>query len=343
MMRALVTGSTGCVGANLVAALNRRGIEVIGLRRKTSPEDAIHDLVMTPVVGDILDIESLYPAMEGVDWVFHVAAVATYRKTPDDLFYRVNVEGTRNVLLAARQAGVRRFVLTSSAAALGKPRPGKELLDERDQFNMRPRDFPYGHSKHLAEQVLAEFVEQGMHAVSVLPTAVIGPRDVKFISGELIIQALKGGILALPPGGVNYIDVRDCVEGHIAAAERGKPGERYLLGGHNMTHRETMEIIASVLGTRVPPLTIPRWALPALAEVVGLAQKLGLDVPIDRGRVLLSGEFMYYDNSKAVRELGLTVRPFAESVRDAYNWYAEHGYLERRGIHVRPLPPVPSR
>jgi dihydroflavonol-4-reductase len=333
MTRALVTGSTGCVGANLVAALNARGVEVIGLRRKTSPEDAIHGLQMTPVIGDILDPESLRVAMEGVDWVFHVAAVSDYWHTPSDVIYKVNVEGTRNVLEAARSTGVKRVVFTSSTAALGVPPPGKALMDEHDSFNLKPHDFPYGHSKHVAEQVAAEFAAQGLHVVRVLPSAVLGPRDVKFISGELLVQALKGSIPALPPGGLNYIDARDCAEGHIAAIEKGRPGERYILSGHNMTHRETMEIISQVLGTKVPRFDIPRWLLPLMAEVVDVLHRLGFDLPVDRGRMLVSGTMMYYDNSKAVKELGLRVRPFIESVQDTYQWYLEHDYLlRRRGI-----------
>jgi dihydroflavonol-4-reductase len=335
MTRALVTGSTGCLGSNLVAALNAHDIEVVGLRRSTSPDDATYDLKMIPVVGDVLDIDSLRGALDGVDWVFHVAAVATYRKTPDDLFYRVNVEGTRNMLQAAQEAGVERFVLTSSVGALGRPRPGKALMDEEDEFNLKPADFPYGHSKHLAEQVVAKFAAQGLYAVSVLPSVLLGPRDVKVIGGEIIMQALKGGVPALPPGAANYIDVRDCAEGHIAAAERGAPGERYVLSGHNLSHHEVMAIIHDVLGTRVPRLTIPRWLLRPLAEAAGLADKLGIDLPIDRGRLLLSGDCMCYDNSKAVRDLGLTIRPFAESVRDTYEWYRDHGYLEKRGIAPR--------
>ena len=225
-----------------------------------------------------------------------------------------------------------RFVLTSSIAALGLPPPGKTLLDETDSFNLSPEAFPYGHSKHLAEQVAAEYAAKGMHVVRVLPAIVIGPRDLKFISGELIVQALKGSVPALPPGGTNYIDVRDCAQAHISAAERGRPGERYLLAGHNLTHRQMMEIISQELGTRVPRWDLPRWTLPPLAVAVEALNKLGAGLPLDGGRVRLSGAFMYCDNSKAVRELALTVRPFAESVRDAYQWYKANGYLERVGI-----------
>jgi dihydroflavonol-4-reductase len=332
MTRALVTGSTGGVGANLVAALNARGIDVVGLRRKSSPNDAVEGLKLDFAVGDILDAASLPPAMEGVDWVFHVAAIADDWNYPAETVYRVNVEGTRNVLEAALAAGVKRLVLTSSSSALGIPTRDGELMTEENQFNLNPRDWAYGHSKHLAEQLMREYVDRGLHAVSVLPSAVMGPRDLKFISGELLVRALKREIFPLPDGGLNFIDVRDLVEGHIAAAEKGRAGERYVLAGHNMTHGESLAIIGQVLSVPIQRIKVPRWVLPPLAEVVTLLHKMGVKLPVERGRVLLSGKFIYYDNAKAVRELGLAVRPFAETVRDAYQWYAEHRYFEKRGI-----------
>lgn len=336
MTLALVTGSTGCVGANLVEALNQRGVAVRGLQRSTSPAEAIQGLEMEPVVGDVLDRDSLHRAMQGVDWVFHVAAISDYWRTPAETIYRVNVEGTRNVLDAALEAGVGRFVLTGSVAALGFPRPGQALMAEDDRFNLRPEDFPYAHSKQLAEDLLPDYISRGLHAVAVLPAAVLGPRDIKFVGGELIIQALRGFPLA-PSGGLNYIDARDLAQGHIAAAEHGQVGRRYILAGHNLTHRQSLEAIHEVLGSRVPRFDIPRWSLPLAVRLVELGARLGIELPIDRARVLASDKGMYYANDRAVAELGLRIRPFAESVRDTYLWYAEQGFLQRRGIHPRPI------
>jgi dihydroflavonol-4-reductase len=336
MTKALVTGSTGFLGANLVAALNERSIDVVGLRRKNSPEDAIEGLKLTFKVGDILDADSLVSAMQGVDWVFHVAAVADYWRTPEETIYKVNVEGSRNVFEAALKAGVKKVVYTSSSAALGLPRAGKALMDETDRFNLAPHEFFYGHSKQVAEDLMAEYVQKGLNAVSVLPAAVIGPRDLKFNAGELIVQALKPTlpIMPLPRGGLNFIDVRDCVAGQIGAAEIGRTGERYILAGHNLTHRQTMEIVNQVMGTSVPIVELPRWVFILAAELVGFLQKMGAKLPVDRGRVLHSREYLYYDNGKAVRELGLSVRPFADSVRDTYEWYIENDYLAKRGIRA---------
>jgi len=338
MTRALVTGSTGFLGANLIAALNERQIDVVGLKRKNSPEDAIGGLKLTFAVGDILDADSLVGAMKGVDWVFHAAAVADYWRTPEEIIYKVNVDGAKNVLEAALKAKVKRVVMTSSSAALGMPTKERPIRDETDQFDMEPKEFPYGHSKHVAEQIMKEYVAKGLHAVSVLPAAVIGPRDFKFNAGELIAQALKPTLPILPmtKGGLNFIDVRDCVNAHIAAAEKAKPGERYLLGGDNYTHRQTMEMVNQVLGTSLTVVETPRWMIGIMAELVGLLQKLGAKLPVDKGRVLHSREYIYYNNAKAVKELGLTARPFTESVRDAYFWYAENNYLTKRGIPEAP-------
>ncbi len=334
MTRALVTGSTGFVGANLAFALVDRGVEVVGLRRRSSPQDAVRGLDISFATGDVLIPESLLPAMKGIDWLFHVAAIADYWRMPPEMVYRVNVEGTRNILEAARQAGVRRVILTSSSASLGMPRKDKPLLDENDRFNLKPQDFPYGHSKHLANQTMLEFAQQGMDVLSVLPSAVIGPRDLKFNAGELIVQALKPTLpfLPLPKGGLNYIDVRDCVDAHIAAAEKGRLGELYLLAGHNLTHRETISSVNQVLGTSVPMVEVPGWALSPLAILAGFMQQFGVSLPVDRGRVLLSREYIYYDNQKAVRELGLKARSVAESINDTYEWYIHNNYLQKRGI-----------
>lgn len=337
MTRALVTGSTGGLGANIVAALNAHGVEVIGLRRDTSPPDATDDLAFTPVTGDILDPASLGPAMEGVDWVFHAAAIADDWHYPAEMIYRVNVEGTRNVLRAARAAGVTRFVYTSSVAALGTPGPDRPLLDETSTFNLNPRDWPYGHSKVLAEEVVREEAGEGIAAITLLPSAIMGPRDRKFISGELLVRVLKRQLLPFPEGGLNFVDMRDCAAAHVAAAECGRPGARYVIGGHNMTHDETLTAIGEALGAPARILRVPKWALPSIAAGVTLLHRLGVDLPVERGRVLLSGHHIYVDSGRAASELGLSARPFAESVRDAYHWYRAHGYLARRGVSARAL------
>jgi dihydroflavonol-4-reductase len=337
MTRALVTGSTGGVGSNLAEALIERGIEVVGLRRSTSPEDAVEGLKMQFVTGDILKPETLRPALEGIDWVFHVAAIADDWKYPAETIHKVNVGGARNVMQAALDTGVKRFVLTSSAAALGKPEFEKQLMDETKEYNFKPDVWPYGYSKYLANQAMREFAAKGLSAAAVMPSAIMGPRDLKFIGGEVLVRVLKKQAFPFPRGGLNWIDTRDVVAGHIAAAEKGRPGETYVLGGENMTHTEYMEIVGDILKVKPRILRIPRFILPPFAATVTLLHSLGMTLPVERARVLMSGTYIWYDTTKAVTELGLTTRPFNETVREAYEWYRDNGYFEKRGIAASPL------
>ena len=327
-MRALVTGGTGFVGANLVAALKARGITVRVLRRESASQAALTGLEYETAIGDVLaDPEALVQAMADCDWVFHVAAVTDYWRKKPDWIYRVNVEGTKNVLAAAQSAGVRRFVFTSSVAALGVPAPGK-LLDESSRFNLTARQFPYGHSKHLAETEVRRAVEAGLAAVIVNPTGIIGPRDVNQISGSIILEAAKGHVWLTLPGGVNMVAVEDVVAGHIAAAERGRVGERYVLAGENLSYQTIAATVCQVVGRPPPAIVLPRWALPAAALAITAARFiLGNRVPLDATQVRLSGASVYADGHKAIRELGVPQTPVKSAVQRAYAWYQENGYL----------------
>lgn len=326
-MKVLVTGATGFVGANIAAALAARGDRVRVLRRTTSRLDALEGVPVEYAVGDILDPDSLVAAMQNRELVFHVAAVSQYWRSSRDTVYRVNVEGTRNVMQAALAAGVQRVVHTSSVAALGYP-PRGATADESQVFPPDLSWWPYGHSKHMAELEVGKAVKTGLPAVIVNPTIVIGPRDVNFISGSLIRASAKGQLRVVPPGGSNIIHVDDVVAGHLAAAERGRVGERYILGGENLSHWEAAETIASVTGGARPRLVLPHWVLPPLARAVDAFNALTPWPPLVAGeQILLGGETFYVDNRKAVRELGLPQTPFRQAAADAYNWYREHGLM----------------
>lgn len=333
MTRALITGITGCVGSNLATALRQRGVEVVGLRYNGAPMVNLDGLDIELVEGNILDPASLRPAIQGADWVFHVAGIADDWRYPAELVYRTNVEGTRNMLAAALEAGVQRFVYTSSSAALGLPTRRTPILDETCTFNIKPQRWIYGHSKVLAEEAVQTAVKQGLQAVIVQPTAIMGPGDITFICGQLVTRALKHELFPLPSGGGNFIDVRDVALAQIAAAERGRAGERYLLGGDNMSHAEMCRRMSRALGMRVLYVRVPQLGLPVFASIIRLLQRLGLAMPMDGNRVRISGWRMYYDISKAARELRLQPRPFEETVRATYLWYREHHFLEPLGIH----------
>ena len=326
-LKALVTGATGCVGANVVAALLARGYDVRAMRRATSSLDALDGLHPELAVGDILDPPSLVAASEGCALVFHVAAVSDYWRTPAGRVYRVNVEGTRNVLAAALAAGVERLVYTSSIGALGVPSPG-QFLDESSTFNLPSHRFPYGHSKHLAEQAVREATAHGLDAVIVNPTGVIGARDVHFIGGSIIREVRRGLSWFAPPGGLNWIDAETLGLGHVLAAERGHTGERYVLGGENVSHRAAMETVADVVGGRRPRLTLPRSLMSLFALLVDGFNALWPGTPLFSGeQARLSGAEIYCDCRKAEQELGLPRTPFRAAVERAYTWYQAHGYL----------------
>lgn len=329
MTHAFITGGTGFVGANLVQALNERDIPARVLLRSSSSRKALEGLHYETVTGDVLDEpQTLARAMEGCEWVFHVAAVADYWRQEREHLYRVNVDGTRNVLQAAQRAGVERFVYTSSLAALGLPQKKGQLLDESHSFNLPPDNFPYGHSKVLAEEEVRAAAHQGLHAIIVNPSIVLGPRDVNQISGSLFIEAARGHLKFSVPGGASFIDVADVAAGHIAAAEKGRSGERYILSNHNLTHTEAVKVICEVLGRRPPRITIPGWLLPPAATLVGAARAVfGIKRPPDEHQVRMMGAFIYVDNQKAVSELSLPRTPFRETVQRTYNWYNQNGYV----------------
>ena len=330
-MKALVTGSTGFVGANLVEGLLAAGHEVRALYRASSRLLALAGLKYESFIGDVLDPASLVPAMEGADWVFHVAAVADHwRQGGTARLYRVNVGGTRLVLEAALAAGVSRVVFTSSMASLGlPPTDGDFLLDESVTFNLSPAQSPYGHSKHLAEMVVQEFVARGLDVVIVNPTAILGPRDLNLISGSLVLAAYRRQVPAIPPGGANHIDVADVVAGHIAAAERGRVGERYILGAHNLTHHQVAVTVSQVVGIPLPRLHLPQWLIDPLVPAVDLFNRIWPGEPLTDGNLVRLMKYtLFCDCSKAQQELGLgSPIPFAASVERTLCWYRENGYL----------------
>lgn len=329
MTMAFVTGGTGFIGANLVAGLNDRGIIPRVLTREKSSLEALKGLEFERILGNILDpADTLVEAMRGCDWVFHVAAVSDYWRNKPDWIYRVNVDGTRNVLEAALRAGVGRFIFTSSLAALGLPDEGK-LLDESCDFNIDPRRLPYGHSKQLAEIEVKKAIDDGLQAVTVNVTICLGPRDVKMNSGSIVVEAVRGLAKMVLPGGNNFIAVEDVVQGHIAAAEKGRIGERYILGGVNMTNAEALGVVCNIVGRPIPRFKLPRWMLDPMAYMVSGARLiLGNRIPFEANQVRMLKVKMYATSDKARRELELPFTPFEVAVQNTYDWYKQNGYLK---------------
>ncbi len=328
MTRALVTGATGLVGANLVDVLNRAGWQVRILRRPTSRLDALEGLAYEDAVGDILDRESLLRAMEGVDVVFHVAGAADHWRTTRERLYRVNVDGTRTVVQAALEARISRLVYTSSIAAIGPAPDPAHPVDETHRFTLSPEIFPYGHSKWLAEKEVRKGVERGLDAVIVNPAIVIGPRDSHLITGSMFITLLRSrGLPFAPRGGSGVVAARDVALGHLRAAEMGRTGERYILSAENMTHKELACMLADALGVPGPRWELPSWMAPPLATLVEGLRALGIKVPTRGSTLRMSVYWFYVNNEKSRRELGLTYGPLPDAVQEALSWLREHHLL----------------
>lgn len=327
MTTALVTGGTGFVGSHVARALADAGYQVRILRRTTSRLDLVQDIECEHAVGDVLDVDSLLEAMQGVDWVFHVAAVSAYWRNDPDMIYRVNVDGTRNVLQAAEQSGVKRVIVTSSAAAMGY-RDDLRPVNESVRFNYDQHVTPYGHSKFLAEAEVFRAIQRGLDCVILNPAVIVGPGDLNQISSSVVIEYARGNVPpTVPPGGVTVIDVRDVAAAHVAAAERGRTGERYLLGAVDLTHKAWLRLIADTVGRDMNAVTLPGWVLHVAAPIADGLRRAGVPLPIEGGQLQLSARMMFFDCQKAWRELGEPQVSIRDSLRDTYEWYRAHGEL----------------
>ena len=297
-MKALVTGGTGFVGSHIVHQLVEAGHSARVLHRKTSKLDALADVSFESAIGDILELDSLRAACEGCDWVFHVAAVADYWRADKQRMFEANVEGTRRVLDAARDTGVKRIVFTSSAAAVGI-RPDGKASDESIPFNLPPDRFPYGHSKALAEAVALEAVERGQEVVIVNPVIIMGPGDLNVLSGEFVLRIKQlGWLVPVTSGGVAVTDVRDVARWHIAAAQHGQVGQRYILGTENVAYPDWFSLIAEIVGAPRPRFRVPSALLPLIANTIDLLRSVGIRLPVDGNQTRLGAQNIFFDFSK---------------------------------------------
>ncbi|HEU5320875.1 MAG TPA: hopanoid-associated sugar epimerase [Methylomirabilota bacterium] len=331
MPDALVTGGTGFVGANLVRELLRAGATVRVLARPGGDRRALADLAVEIVEGDLRDPASLRRAATGTAALFHVAAdYRLWARDPREL-YRTNVEGTRAMLVAAVEAGVRRIVYTSTVGALGIPKDGG-LGTEDTPVSLGDMVGPYKASKFLAEQVALEFARTGAPVVVVNPSAPVGPWDVKPTpTGKMLVDFLRGRMYASLDTGLNIVHVRDVARGHLLAAERGRVGEKYILGHANLSLTEIFHVLAEVTGLRPPRFRIP-YALAWLAAAgMESAARLGRGAPaVSLTAVRMARKRMYFSPGKAVRELGLPQTDPREALGEAVEWFARHGYATWR-------------
>lgn len=339
----LVTGATGFVGNHVARALAKRGESVRILVRKSSNLSFLSDLpALEKSVGDLRDRASLDAAVKGCSMLFHVAADYRFDVSDPAEVYKSNVEGTRNLLDAAGQAGVKRIVYTSTVGCIGLLKDG--LGTEETPVSLEMMVGTYKRTKFQAEQAVLELARQGLPVVVVNPTAPIGEYDGKPTpTGEMIVRFLKGKMPAVIDTGLNLIDVRDCAAGHLAAAERGKIGQRYILGCRNMTLLEIGRALAAVSGQPAPRFTLPYFA----AYLAGwfdtkFSLLRGQTPGISLEGVRMARKRMWVDCGKAIRELALPQTPPEEALARAVAWYRQHRYAPApAGTPAVTLPALP--
>lgn len=340
-MKTLITGATGFVGSHVARQLVAAGNTVHVLVRATSNLAVLEGMAVQPVKGDLRDAASLRCAMQGVQSVYHVAAdYRLWAKNPAEI-YESNVEGTRRLIEAAHRAGVERIVYTSTVATIAVPRHGA-LPNEETQATLNEMIGHYKRSKFLAEQVALDAAKSGVPLVIVNPTAPVGPGDGKPTpTGRIILDFLKGKMPAYVDTGLNVAPVEDVAAGHLLAAEKGRAGERYILGGRNMTLKQILEALAAIAGRTAPRIRLPHAvALTAAYADEMLSRVLGREPQIPVEGVKMSRHKMFVESDKAERELGYRPTKVEAALERAVRWYEERGYITNRAGSKRVAHPA---
>ena len=327
-MLAFVTGATGFVGSHVARALAAEGADLRLLVRANSNTKNIADLKADLATGDLCNPASLEKAMAGCDTVFHVAADYRLWVRDPEQMYRANVEGTRAILDAAQKNDVRRVVYTSSVATMGFTSDGRSA-DENSPVSLDNMIGPYKRSKFVAEQVAIEAARAGFDVVIVNPTTPVGERDIKPTpTGRIVVDFLKKKFPAYVDTGLNLVDVTQCAHGHVAAFEKGRRGERYILGGENLTLKQILDKLAAITGLPSPNIRVPY----VLALATGVVDEiftgriLGREPRATIDAVRMGRKKMFVSSTKAERELGWKVAPVDDALRRAAEWFRENGY-----------------
>jgi dihydroflavonol-4-reductase len=330
-LKAFVTGATGFVGSHVAESLQQQGAELRLLVRKASGTDNIDLLHADRVEGDLCDFESLRRGMSGCDVVFHVAA--DYRlwvRNPDEM-YRANVDGTLAILDAARMAGIKRVVYTSSVATMGFLSDGR-IVDEESSVDIADMIGHYKRSKFMAEQAALAAGRAGAPVVVVNPTTPIGERDIKPTpTGRIILDFLNRKFPAYVDTGLNLADVKEVARGHLLAMEKAKPGERYILGGENLTLKQILDKLSAITGLPSPTLQVPHGLALGFAAFdqffTGFVRRKEPRATIEAVR--MGRKKMFASSAKAERELGYRTVPAEDALRRASAWFAQHGYVRQ--------------
>ena len=332
-MKAFITGATGFVGSHVARALAARGGELRLLVRSSSRIDNIADLRAEIATGDLREPESLKKAMAGCDFVFHVAADYRLWVRDPEQMYRSNVEGTRAIIRAAQESGVQRVIYTSSVATMGFTREG-HIAREDSPVSIKEMVGHYKRSKFMAEQIALEAGRNGANVVVVNPTTPIGEYDIKPTpTGRIVVDFLKRKFPAYVDTGLNLADVKEVARGHLLAMEKARPGERYILGGQNLTLKQILDKLAELTGLPSPKMKVPHAVAMGFAvfDQFFTGMIMGKEPRATIDAVKMGRKKMFASSSKAEHELGYKVLPVEDALRRAIDWFQTHGYIETEG------------
>jgi dihydroflavonol-4-reductase len=330
MKKALVTGAAGFIGSNVVRVLLNEGVEVRAMVLGGEDQRNLEGLDVERVEGNVLDPGSLSRALEGCDTLFHLAAIYSIWKRDRSIFYKVNLQGSRNMLWAARHSGTEKIVYTSSIAGLGV-KPGKELADETTEFNLFNEANDYILTKYLSQEEALGFAREGLPLVVVNPCFPFGEGDVAPTpTGSMIVHTVNGLNPFYFKGGLNVVDVRDVARGHYLAARHGQVGEKYILGNQNLTMKRFFRLVGKVAGVRSAYIPAPV----SMARAGGYlmerwAERTGLPPLTTSREIPFLARYLFYDVSKAREKLGLELTPIEESIQRSIEWFRKAGYIKR--------------
>ena len=328
----VVTGGTGFIGSRLVHRLAASGEDVHALVRASSDLASLKECLdrITLVYGDVTDIASLHGAFDGAEEVYHCAGITYMGDRKNPLLQRINVDGTQNVLDACRRAKVRRVVHVSSITAVGISGPNRKF-DEESCWNFDMLDLEYARTKHAAEKIVAAEVKKGMDVVIVVPAFVFGAGDINFNAGRIIKDIYQRKLPCYPMGGICVIDVEIVIDCLVTAMKKGRKGERYIVGGDNVSYKELYDTIMRITGVHQRVLPLPMWAAQVISALLKLSrfskERHKISKLFNMSMFNVASRFLYFDSSKAQRELGMRHEPFEQSIRRTFEFYRERRML----------------